>query len=66
MNFKPFLIFFFLAIVGYFQGRQRLIFCGGIGNIPCPSGYACRLEGRYPDAGGRCLPLLIFSPKPAN
>lgn len=30
-------------------------FCGGIAGIPCPSGYTCKLEGNYPDAGGKCL-----------
>lgn len=29
-------------------------FCGGIANIACPLGYRCVLEGKYPDAGGRC------------
>lgn len=34
------------------------LFCGGIaGNLPknqCPSGYTCKLDGNYPDAGGTC------------
>lgn len=34
-------------------------FCGGIAaNLPenqCPSGYFCRLDGNYPDAGGKCV-----------
>jgi hypothetical protein len=30
-------------------------FCGGIAAIPCPSGYSCRLDGNYPDAGGTCV-----------
>ncbi len=29
-------------------------FCGGIAGIQCPSGYSCKLEGNYPDAGGTC------------
>ncbi|MFH0970935.1 MAG: hypothetical protein V1835_00045 [Candidatus Micrarchaeota archaeon] len=29
-------------------------FCGGIAGFPCPSGYECRLDGSYPDAGGKC------------
>ncbi|MCL4387033.1 hypothetical protein M1307_01390 [Patescibacteria group bacterium] len=29
-------------------------FCGGIANIQCPEGYACKLDGSYPDAGGKC------------
>lgn len=33
-------------------------FCGGIapGAFPCPAGYSCKLDGDYPDAGGRCVP----------
>lgn len=34
-------------------------FCGGIGaNLPenqCPEGYKCKLDGDYPDAGGKCI-----------
>lgn len=30
-------------------------FCGGIASIECPSGFECRLEGNYPDAGGVCV-----------
>ncbi|MBI5498629.1 MAG: hypothetical protein HY907_00170 [Deltaproteobacteria bacterium] len=29
-------------------------FCGGIAAFPCPDGQWCRLDGDYPDAGGRC------------
>jgi hypothetical protein len=29
-------------------------FCGGIAAIGCPTGYECRLDGNYPDAGGKC------------
>ncbi len=29
-------------------------FCGGIAGVMCPSGYSCKLEGSYPDAGGAC------------
>lgn len=31
-------------------------FCGGIGNIPCPAGEHCVLDGPNPDAGGTCEP----------
>lgn len=31
-------------------------FCGGIAAIQCPSGYSCKLDGSYPDAGGTCIP----------
>jgi len=30
-------------------------FCGGIRGISCPSGYYCKYDGTYPDAGGTCL-----------
>ncbi len=30
-------------------------FCGGIAAIACPSGYSCKLDGSYPDAGGTCV-----------
>lgn len=29
-------------------------FCGGIAAIRCPDGYTCKLDGTYPDAGGKC------------
>lgn len=29
-------------------------FCGGIAGKACPSGYACKYDGSYPDAGGYC------------
>ncbi len=29
-------------------------FCGGIAGMSCPTGYNCKLEGTYPDAGGKC------------
>lgn len=30
-------------------------FCGGIAAFQCPAGYVCKLDGAYPDAGGRCV-----------
>ena len=30
-------------------------FCGGIAGKLCPSGYSCKLDGNYPDAGGTCI-----------
>lgn len=30
-------------------------FCGGIAGITCSSGYSCKLDGTYPDAGGKCV-----------
>lgn len=32
-------------------------FCGGIANITCPDGYACKLTEKHPDAGGTCRKL---------
>jgi len=29
--------------------------CGGIAAFPCPTGYMCKLDGDYPDAGGKCV-----------
>jgi eight-cysteine-cluster-containing protein len=31
-------------------------FCGGIAGVICPAGYYCKYDGKYPDAGGTCLP----------
>lgn len=30
-------------------------FCGGIAAFPCASGYSCKFDGTYPDAGGHCV-----------
>jgi len=30
-------------------------FCGGIAAIKCKEGYRCKLDGDYPDAGGKCV-----------
>lgn len=30
-------------------------FCGGIAGIKCPPDYLCKLDGKYPDAGGTCV-----------
>jgi hypothetical protein len=29
-------------------------FCGGIAAFQCPTGYSCKLDGTFPDAGGHC------------
>lgn len=30
-------------------------FCGGLAGIPCPTtGYTCKAEGNFPDAGTYC------------
>ena len=31
------------------------VFCGGIAGIKCPGGLTCKLDGKYPDAGGTCV-----------
>ncbi|MFA6489542.1 MAG: DUF333 domain-containing protein [Candidatus Micrarchaeia archaeon] len=30
-------------------------FCGGIAGFACESGLSCKLDGNYPDAGGKCV-----------
>jgi hypothetical protein len=35
---------------GSYEGQ----FCGGIAGVTCPQGYTCKLDGGYPDAGGKC------------
>ncbi|MFA6269284.1 MAG: Kazal-type serine protease inhibitor family protein, partial [archaeon] len=30
-------------------------FCGGIAGISCPDNFECKLDGKYPDAGGKCV-----------
>jgi len=40
------------------EANTEAKFCGGIANIPCPSGYFCKLDGSYPDAGGKCVKEL--------
>ena len=34
---------------------QTPSFCGGIAGKVCPSGYYCKYDGTYPDAGGTCI-----------
>jgi hypothetical protein len=31
--------------------------CGGIAGIKCPVGQKCKLDGNYPDASGKCVPM---------
>lgn len=38
------------------------ISCGGIAGKQCPTGYVCKLDGKYPDAGGYCVKTLKTSP----
>jgi hypothetical protein len=35
--------------------KEKGAFCGGIGAIPCPTGFLCQLSGDYPDASGQCV-----------
>lgn len=30
-------------------------FCGGIAGVKCAAGLTCKLDGTYPDAGGKCI-----------
>jgi hypothetical protein len=30
--------------------------CGGIAGIECDPGYRCVMDGKYPDAAGKCVP----------
>ena len=30
-------------------------FCGGIAGIKCATGFTCKYDGAYPDAGGKCV-----------
>lgn len=36
------------------EEKSQNKFCGGIAGIACPKGYNCVLDGKYPDAGGKC------------
>lgn len=36
-------------------GDTTSSFCGGIAGKSCPSGYYCKYDGTYPDAGGTCM-----------
>ena len=37
------------------RGGEKEEFCGGITGKSCPEGYTCKLDGSYPDAGGKCI-----------
>ena len=39
------------------------IFCGGIAGISCPEGFTCKLDGNYPDAGGKCIKVNLSEQK---
>lgn len=38
--------------------------CGGIAAIQCPTGFICKLDGSYPDAGGTCVSTVPETTKP--
>ena len=38
------------------------VFCGGIAGFACPLGFECKLDGTYPDAGGKCVQAKTPSP----
>lgn len=37
------------------QSNTEGKFCGGFAGVACPKGYSCKLDGKYPDAGGVCI-----------
>ena len=37
------------------SGAPENSFCGGIAGIKCAVGLACKYDGTYPDAGGKCI-----------
>ncbi len=43
------------------------MFCGGIAAFQCPFGFYCKLNGNYPDAGGKCVfnQTVYDGPRPA-
>lgn len=48
--------FRFVSPTGSRQGQSiEGQFCGGITAFQCPDGYMCKLDGDYPDAGGKCV-----------
>jgi len=40
---------------------NKNMFCGGIAGKPCPTGYDCKYDGTYPDAGGTCIKTATTS-----
>lgn len=36
-------------------------FCGGIAGFVCESNLECRLDGTYPDAGGKCYKKSVYA-----
>lgn len=62
-------VIFFSSIIIIFSpiGKKNIIafpiptptlkpsFCGGIAGLKCPPNYLCKLDGKYPDAGGTCI-----------
>ncbi len=43
------------------------MFCGGIAAFQCPYAFDCKLDGGYPDAGGKCVfnASVYSGPRPA-
>ncbi|MEK9158127.1 MAG: hypothetical protein AAB638_03020 [Patescibacteria group bacterium] len=39
-----------------FPNPPEFVFCGGVSNVKCSSGFTCRLPELYPEAGGMCVP----------
>ena len=59
-----------LSRIGFSLSEESLAFfnfagiqCGGIAGFSCPLGFACSLEGKYPDAGGKCVAVsAVYTP----
>jgi hypothetical protein len=41
-----------------FEPTSAAAFCGGIAAVKCSSGYMCKVDGTYPDAGGTCVAII--------
>lgn len=58
--FKYFLLLAILLIGSQARFDVRTLFrcstsmCGGIAGLLCCPGYACQMQGNYPDAAGTC------------
>lgn len=72
------IIIFFITIIltgliayKFFSPKSNGQFCGGVANISCPVKYTCKLDGNYPDAGGKCVTwgwntILTITPVPTK
>lgn len=37
------------------KSNELTKFCGGFARSICPEGFSCKLDGKYPDASGKCV-----------